>query len=121
MAILYIGRYNWMPNNRPVLPSTSATMLSVHRGIFAVLVFSSLPVAISGKCLVGQRCFPSASELAAFNTSIGGRLFAERPIGAVCYAKDKDFNEEECYNELPNFFDDLWISDHFPAYVGTRS
>jgi len=92
-------------------------MLSIPSGILAILALVSLSGAISGKCLVGQQCFPSASELAAFNASIGGRLFAERPIGAVCYAKDKAFNKQECYAELPNFFDDLWISDRFPAYV----
>lgn len=78
--------------------------------------FASAEIALA-KCLAGQGCFPSASELAAFNASIGGRLFTERPIGALCYATDKAFNGQECNTELPNFFDDQWISDHFPAYV----
>jgi hypothetical protein len=67
------------------LSLTSAlTMLTIGGGI------CPFPVTRKRcwKCLVGQPCFPSASELAAFNVSIGDRLFAEQPIGAVYYAKD---------------------------------
>ena len=94
-------------------------MLAVGGGILGTLAFASLPGSVVGKCLVGQRCFPSAAELAAFNASIGGRLHAERPIGAVCYAQDKAFNEQACFAGIANltWFHDQWISDHFPAYV----
>lgn len=73
--------------------------------------------ALESLCLVGQPCFPSASDLAAFNKSIDGQLFSERPIGAVCYAKDPAYNKKQCAAEVPKFFDGWWISDHFPAYV----
>lgn len=94
-------------------------MLPLAGGILGALSLAPLSGRVAGKCLVGQRCFPSASDLAAFNASIGGRLFAERPIGAVCYAKDEAFNEQACFAGIENltWFHDQWISDHFPAYV----
>jgi hypothetical protein len=81
------------------------------------VLWPSSGTAVAGTCFAGQPCFPSASELDEFNKSVDGQLFAERPIGAVCYAKDVAYNEKECLADIPNFFNGTWIVDHFPAYV----
>jgi len=48
------------------------------------------------RCLVGDSCFPSTDVLAKFNNSIGGKLFAERPLGSVCYRNDSAHNPAAC-------------------------
>ena len=46
----------------------------------------SLATAAAPYCLPQDPCFPSSSELAAFNASVSGRLLAPPPYGRVCYA-----------------------------------
>lgn len=70
-----------------------------------------------GHCLAGQSCFPSVADFSAFNASVGGQLFIERPFGDVCYAKDPAYNKAQCQVVVQNFNNPQWISDHFPAYV----
>ncbi|KAL0782264.1 hypothetical protein CaCOL14_000170 [Colletotrichum acutatum] len=37
------------------------------------------------RCFPGEECWPTAAEWSAFNTTVGGRLIATIPIGAVCH------------------------------------
>ncbi|OHE90392.1 FAD binding domain-containing protein [Colletotrichum orchidophilum] len=37
------------------------------------------------RCFPGEDCWPTAAEWDAFNTTVGGRLIATVPIGAVCH------------------------------------
>lgn len=39
----------------------------------------------SCRCFPGDTCWPTASEWAAFNETVGGRLVATRPLAAVCH------------------------------------
>lgn len=39
----------------------------------------------NGFCVPGQKCFPNKKALNSFNSSINGRLYAERPLASVCY------------------------------------
>ncbi|KAI0258817.1 hypothetical protein BC834DRAFT_834569 [Gloeopeniophorella convolvens] len=68
------------------------------------------------RCLSGDGCFPSTSKLAAFNHTIGGKLFAERPIGAACYPTDPVYNATTCATITQNYPIDQWRSDQFGDY-----
>lgn len=72
---------------------------------------------VQARCFPGQKCFPTLAELAAFNTSVDGALFSQRPIGAICYPNDPDFDPIECQRKMQSFtfFSDQWISDTPPA------
>lgn len=39
-------------------------------------------------CYPGQSCYPSLKELSHFNQTVGGRLFSQVPIEAVCYESE---------------------------------
>uniref|UniRef100_L2GIA3 FAD binding domain protein n=1 Tax=Colletotrichum fructicola (strain Nara gc5) TaxID=1213859 RepID=L2GIA3_COLFN len=43
------------------------------------------------RCFPGDDCWPTAAEWDAFNTTVGGRLIATVPIGAVC-----PYDEAKC-------------------------
>ncbi|KAA8641446.1 hypothetical protein EYZ11_002277 [Aspergillus tanneri] len=58
-----------------------ATLTSVLALLLAGQSFAKAPY-----CVPGNDCFPSADELAKFNTSIGGKLSEPAPYGQVCYA-----------------------------------
>ncbi|KAI0265565.1 hypothetical protein BC834DRAFT_165693 [Gloeopeniophorella convolvens] len=68
---------------------------------------------VTARCLTGEACFPSAATLAAFNRTIGGKLHAERPIGAVCYPGDPAFNQNACDTVTQNWNWDQWLSFQF--------
>ncbi|KAF6830732.1 FAD-linked oxidoreductase-like protein 12 [Colletotrichum plurivorum] len=49
------------------------------------------------RCFPGDDCWPTAAEWSAFNATVGGRLIATVPIGAVCH--DSEFgayDEAKC-------------------------
>lgn len=71
-------------------------------------------------CAKGSSCFPTQAQLAAFNTSIGGRLYSARPISSVCYAKDPSFSPTACANLQANNFNDQFRSDNFGAFEQTQ-
>ncbi|CEL56997.1 6-hydroxy-D-nicotine oxidase OS=Arthrobacter oxidans PE=1 SV=2 [Rhizoctonia solani AG-1 IB] len=75
----------------------------------------------AGFCLADQPCFPSADVLAQFNATISGRLHSERPIGAVCYQDDPDFNQAACNDVAKNTNSSNWRIAHFPTYQYTVS
>lgn len=69
--------------------TTFATLLAVAS--FA----SANPLAeraSTNRCNTGDSCFPKAAALSAFNSTIGGKLTAERPVESACYASDPNFN-----------------------------
>lgn len=70
-------------------------------------------------CLSGDSCFPSeeALVLSAFNKSIGGKLFVERPAGAPCYHTDPAYNPTTCATISQNYQVDQWREDVFGACV----
>lgn len=55
----------------------------------------------------------TSAEIALFNYTASGNLFAQRPVGAVCYKKDKLYNAVQCLKEVAsgNLWSDQWISD----------
>ena len=75
----------------------------------------------SDYCYPGQRCYPSLKELASFNSSVGGRLQSDRPIGAVCYRNDPAFNQAACDTLSANSNSTNWRVEHFGSYVYTLS
>ncbi|KAI0045108.1 FAD-binding domain-containing protein [Auriscalpium vulgare] len=78
--------------------------------------FLALEVSATSQCLSGDACFPSLSTLDAFNSSIGGKLHAERPIGAVCYVADTAYNASACADLTARYGDDQYRSDLFGDY-----
>lgn len=49
------------------------------------------------RCFPGDKCWPTTSEWAAFNETIGGRLVATVPIASVChYDNFTGYNDEKC-------------------------
>lgn len=75
----------------------------------------------SDYCYAGQRCYPSLKELAAFNSSVSGRLQSNRPISAICYQNDPAFNQAACDAQAPNLNSTNWRVDHFSTYIYTLS
>ena len=63
--------------------------------LFIATVTASAPY-----CLPQDSCFPSASDLTAFNASVSGRLLAPPPYGQVCYAGF--FDAAACANLVEN-------------------
>lgn len=83
----------------------------------ALIMLVLPPLLVNAYCFVGQSCFPSSTALAAFNSSVGGNLHAQRPIGAVCYKQDPLYDAALCKAEYASFYDDQWLSDHSERYV----
>ncbi|KAF4427081.1 FAD-linked oxidoreductase sor8 [Colletotrichum fructicola] len=49
------------------------------------------------RCFPGDDCWPTAAEWDAFNTTVGGRLIATVPIGAVCHDSSfGSYDEAKC-------------------------
>ncbi|EQL01325.1 FAD binding domain-containing protein [Ophiocordyceps sinensis CO18] len=49
------------------------------------------------KCLPGDECWPSKTEWAAFNATVGGRLVATAPLASPChYDASAAYDAEEC-------------------------
>ena len=70
-----------------------------------VIIFCSLLItpslAAAPFCVASNTtCFPSSAELATFNSSINGRLFAPPPYGQVCY--DGYFDAVACTTLVNN-------------------
>lgn len=88
----------------------------MHRSL---LLFGGLALGVSAspRCSTGDRCFPNSSVLAAFNSSIGGKLHSERPIGASCYPSDPLYNATACSEVKSKYGDDQWRSDLFGELV----
>ncbi|EUC63952.1 FAD-binding domain protein [Rhizoctonia solani AG-3 Rhs1AP] len=84
-------------------------------GACALTTASTLAHGSVGEfCLANQPCFPPESVLTQFNATVSGRLYSERPIGAVCYKGS--FNQAAC-NEVANHTSSSnWRVERFPAY-----
>ncbi|EAW11671.1 FAD-dependent oxidoreductase [Aspergillus clavatus NRRL 1] len=50
--------------------------------------------ATTCRCMPGDSCWPSSTDWAHFNASIGGRLIATQPLAQACH--DPYYNETEC-------------------------
>lgn len=61
---------------------------------FAVASAESEAIHPYCRCLPGDDCWPSLEKWDAFNKTVGGRLVATVPIGAVCH--DPWFDEAKC-------------------------
>lgn len=64
------------------LPQTIPASLTSHVGI-SNSTNSTIPD--SCRCFPGDLCWPTVSEWAAFNETVGGRLVATQPLAAVCH------------------------------------
>lgn len=62
--------------------------------------------------------WPSASEWASLNASLGGRLENLRPWAAVCYSSDPLFDYDECQTVLTGYDNDTVASRAF--FFNTR-
>ena len=64
-------------------------------------------VVASSRCYYGQSCFPSNADLTAFNSTVGGRLVAIRPLQSVCYA-GSELNLGACADVNINYPNDTY-------------
>ena len=73
------------------------------------LIFAGLLTAAraSSRCYYGQPCFPTAAELQAFNSTIGGRLVSILPLQAVCYV-GPNVNASACGEVNANYSNDIY-------------
>ncbi|KZP02071.1 FAD-binding domain-containing protein [Athelia psychrophila] len=58
----------------------------------------------------------SLSTLAAFNVSIGGKLYSEVPIGAPCYTTSSSYSQAACDEVTSNYQKAQWRTDSFSSY-----
>ncbi|KAI1857161.1 hypothetical protein JX265_011362 [Neoarthrinium moseri] len=71
----------------------------MHRiPLFSYLLLGSTLTAASSsskcKCFPGDACWPSPTEWAAFNSTVGGRLIETIPLGSPCH--DPNYDAELC-------------------------
>lgn len=101
------------------LPSTIWSTLSLaSQSVFHLTSSKSLtpePFTPTAFCYTGDPCFPNAEALAAFNESVDGLLFAEKPTGAVCYSDDLAYDVAGCKTALENMHSDQWLTNRFPS------
>ncbi|KAK3386796.1 hypothetical protein B0H63DRAFT_558417 [Podospora didyma] len=67
------------------------------------------------KCYVGQSCWPAANKWNQLNNTVGGRLQAHIPPGAVChntfqgpFGNVSTYNAAACADAQANFGDEAW-------------
>ena len=64
-------------------------------------------VVASSRCYYDQSCFPSTTDLTVFNSTVGGRLVAIRPLQSVCYV-GSDLNLGACVDVNINYSNDTY-------------
>ena len=74
---------------------------AIVTGLFAQIV------AASSRCYYGHSCFPSSADLMAFNSTVGGRLVAIRPLQSVCYV-GSDLDLGACMDVNINYSNDTY-------------
>ncbi|KAG6373898.1 hypothetical protein JVT61DRAFT_6051 [Boletus reticuloceps] len=72
----------------------------------AVVQAMQAPYATPAFASLSSSTWPSDSEWASLNRSIGGRLQALSPWAAVCYTSDPLYNAEECQSVLSGYDND---------------
>lgn len=98
---------------------------------FKMLDSSSIPLFLSLLLLLSSTSraspapratttFPDRQTLSDFNSTIDGRLFAERPVEAVCFLKDPLYNSNACLDYQQNKTNDAWITEHFSSLEQTN-
>lgn len=55
------------------------------------------------KCFPGDACWPSETDWASLNKTVGGRLVATVPLGQPCH--DPTYDEELCANLRERWLD----------------
>lgn len=67
------------------------------------------------KCYHRDDCWPSTHEWSRLNSSVGGRLTADIPPGAVCHdtlngplGTVETYNAAQCANVTESFYDEQW-------------
>lgn len=81
------------------------TLLVVVLGI-AMAQASQVPYAVPTFASLSSNTWPSYSEWASLNGSVGGHLQALRPWAAVCYSSDPLYNLEQCQSVLSGYRND---------------
>ncbi|KAL7939405.1 hypothetical protein V8C35DRAFT_275234 [Trichoderma chlorosporum] len=65
-----------------------------------------IPATANGSifnCQPGQSCWPTTSELQAFNQSVSGALQVTVPMGSVCFPNSPNFNSDACATVQANY------------------
>ncbi|QRV90344.1 FAD-binding domain protein [Ceratobasidium sp. AG-Ba] len=68
-------------------------------------------------CTSSEKCWPSSSVWATFNSSVNGRLVAPRPPAWLCH--DPNYDEAACNNAKANWNSSFWRSDQVGAMQST--
>ncbi|QRV90345.1 FAD-binding domain protein [Ceratobasidium sp. AG-Ba] len=68
-------------------------------------------------CTSSEKCWPSPSVWAKFNSSVNGRLVAPRPPAWPCH--DPNYDEAACNNVKANWNSSFWRSDQVGAMQST--
>lgn len=66
------------------------------------------------RCTAKDSCWPTSTEWAFFNTSIGGRLIASRPAAHVCHGSE--YNQDLCEAAKTNWKSSDWRTAQSGAY-----
>lgn len=116
----------------PVLSSLMARQQHFSSSLVALsLSLSLLPFSPVGAVVIGDApnpvsycvpshpCFPSHTQLAAFNASISGHLVTPQQIILPCYS-GPDFSSSACEHALKNKDDPYWRADQPGASMFTQ-
>ncbi|KAM0797358.1 FAD/FMN-containing isoamyl alcohol oxidase MreA [Usnea florida] len=83
-------------------------LLNFHRRILASTT--------ECRCYPAEPCWPSPSDWAALNTSVGGRLIATVPLGSPCH--DPTYNATVCKTLQENW---VWPQEHYMSSSSVMS
>ncbi|PRP82750.1 hypothetical protein PROFUN_09835 [Planoprotostelium fungivorum] len=84
---------------------------------------SGIPVLPSNNtftCRPYQPCWPTLSQWAAFNQSIGGNLFATTPIGSPCFLTSPDYSNASCTFVRSQYMNPYYRQSHYGAMEYTN-
>ncbi|KAF2638743.1 FAD-binding domain-containing protein [Massarina eburnea CBS 473.64] len=64
------------------------------------------------KCTPNDSCWPSSTEWATLNTTLGGALIRGIPPASVCYPSQPDYSSEACAFVHSQWFNSTWHAAH---------
>ncbi|KAI1325181.1 hypothetical protein F5Y16DRAFT_378559 [Xylariaceae sp. FL0255] len=75
-----------------------------------ISVAHAAPTRNSCKCAPGDKCWPSTSDWAHFNTTVSGKLIASKPIAISCYPGPQ-YDEATCASVSSNWSSAMWMGE----------
>ncbi|KAI1259250.1 hypothetical protein F5Y18DRAFT_443656 [Xylariaceae sp. FL1019] len=86
-------------------------LLRIVAPLLALVRADETPTKSHCKCVPGDTCWPSSVEWQHFNSSISGKLIANKPIAISCYP-GADFDNATCNAVNTAWSSATWMGEH---------